>query len=205
MLKFKSLTIILVLAPFLWGASDVPLEWSRYNGDSEARLFSAIVESKGIYLTQTGHVEFISDAPLESISAISDKLRGAVDTSASTFAFSVDITSFKGFNSALQQEHFNENYLESERFPTASFTGRIMPHHTPGTYQVRAKGYLTIHGVKKERIIPCKVVVGTTGFRITSSFSVEAGDHGIKIPRIVYEKISPHIKVLVDCELKPAK
>jgi len=79
-----------------------------------------------LLITDNGKVEFSSDAPLEIIKAKSDKLKGAIDKTANTFAFAVDMSSFKGFNGDLQREHFHENYIETEKFPKASFSGKFI-------------------------------------------------------------------------------
>ncbi len=102
-----------------------------------------------IYRTQTGNITFRSEAPLEIITAASNQLEGLLDHKLMTFAFVVPIISFKGFNNGLQQQHFYENYLEASRYPESSFTGKIIETvdlTKPGTYNVRAKGQLTIHG-----------------------------------------------------------
>src|SRR5687768_9630488 len=102
-----------------------------------------------IYRTNKGYISFRSDAPLEIITASSNELQGIIDHQALTFAFAVPITSFKGFNNGLQQQHFYENYLEATKYPEATFSGKIIEFvdlAKPGTYHVRAKGQLMIHG-----------------------------------------------------------
>jgi hypothetical protein len=97
------------------------------------------------YRCSDGKVRFISDAPLEKIEASSERLRGAVDAGANTFAWTVAIRSFKGFNSDLQLEHFNENYMESAKYTDAKFEGKIIEDvdcSKDGVYPVRAKGRL---------------------------------------------------------------
>ena len=115
-----------------------------------------------IYLTTSGRIDFRSDAPLEIIRASSNDLLGLIDISKNNFSFKVVIRSFQGFNSPLQKEHFNENYLESDKYPDASFKGKIIEDAdltVDGTYEVRAKGNLTIHNVTQERIIKSVVTV----------------------------------------------
>src|SRR5688500_7889636 len=73
-----------------------------------------------------GSINFTSNAQLELIKASSDKVQGLLDPNNNQFAFAVDIKSFQGFNSQLQREHFNEKYLESEKFPKARFSGKII-------------------------------------------------------------------------------
>ena len=79
-----------------------------------------------ILMASKGKVQFTSEAPLELIKASSDKLKGAIDTAKKTFAFAVEISSFKGFNGDLQREHFHENYIETGKFPTATFSGKFI-------------------------------------------------------------------------------
>ncbi len=159
-----------------------------------------------VYLTFTGEVKFKSDAPLELISATSKQLRGAIDTGKRTFAFSIEMNTFQGFNSPLQREHFNENYLESPRYPKATFTGKIIEDvdlSQPGTYEVRAKGTLSIHGISRERIIKSQVRVDEDGIHIESYFTVLLEEHDISIPKIVYQKIAEEIEVWISATLNP--
>lgn len=154
---------------------------------------------------ERSEVTFLSEAPLETITATNIQCNGLVDPAARTFAVQVPITGFEGFNSPMQREHFNENYLESREWPKATFAGRVIEGvdlTQPGSYQVRAKGTLKIHGVEQERVVPCTVVVAPEGVRITSSFDVTLADHDIRIPRIVQQKIAAVIKVKVDLLFK---
>jgi hypothetical protein len=157
-----------------------------------------------IYRTETGLVTFVSDAPLELISAESKELKGVVDSEKLTFAFQLDVRTLKGFNSPLQQEHFYENYIESEKFPVATFSGKIIEKvdfKNPGTVPVRAKGILKIHGVEQERIINCTLNIKENGFEVGSEFIVPLEDHEINIPRLVYQKIAEEIKVTINADL----
>jgi hypothetical protein len=104
-----------------------------------------------LYIVSKGNVEFTSDAPLELIEASSDLLTGVIKISDVSFAFRVTMRSFEGFNSSLQKTHFNENYMESSKFPYTIFEGKIIEDidfSTSGTYNVRGKGSFTSHGVK---------------------------------------------------------
>lgn len=159
-----------------------------------------------IYQVNVGKIEFVSVAPLETITASSVEVSGLLNTVDNTFAFSVYNTSFQGFNSALQREHFNENYMESDLFPLSTFAGKIIEKvnlNEPGEYDIRAKGVLDIHGVKQERIIRCRVNVTSSEARVRSNFTVLLEDHRINIPRIVNQKLFPEINVSVDVTLKP--
>src|SRR5688572_8583019 len=111
------------------------------------------LQAQDIYSTSKGTISFRSEAPLEIIRARSEDMGGRIDASKRTFAFQVAVRSFEGFNSGLQQIHFNENYLESDKYPEASFSGKIIEpvdFTKPGKTSVRAKGILRIHGVEQE-------------------------------------------------------
>lgn len=164
--------------------------------------------AQDIYEASDGVVHFHSSAPHELIRASSSKLKCALDAPKKQFAFRLGIISFMGFNSPLQREHFNENYMESDRYPEATFTGKIIEDldlRKDGEHDVRAKGKLNIHGMDQERII--KGHVSSKGGKITlhAEFMVSLADHNIKIPRVVYDKLAPDISVTVDAVLKPGK
>lgn len=162
--------------------------------------------STGVFKATKGTITFKSVAPLETITATSENLKGVIDTISGSFAFSVSIRTFVGFNSKLQQEHFNENYLETAKFPNATFTGKIIEEinfSQPGTYSVRAKGAFTIHGVKQERLIKGQVEITGKSIIVTSTFNVALIDHDISVPRVVHQKIAPEIEVSVKSELFP--
>lgn len=164
--------------------------------------------AQGIYKVQSGTVEFHSKAPEELISARSGEIMGLIDIDKKTFAFKIDIVSFAGFNSPLQREHFNENYMESNVFPQASFNGKIIEDidlSTDGTYSVRAKGKLRIHGVERERTIKTLLTVKDRTVYISADFIVALADHNIRIPRVVSEKLAPDISVSVKATLNPGR
>lgn len=159
-----------------------------------------------IYEVKTGEVHFFSEAPKELISASSKQIKGALDTKKKTFAFRIDISSFVGFNNALQRGHFNENYMESNLYPTATYKGKIIEDiefGKDGVYEIRAKGKLTIHGVEQERIIKVLLTIKKGKVTIASKFTVMLTDHNIKIPRVVSDKLSPQIKVTVSASMQP--
>jgi len=150
------------------------------------------------YTTTAGRIDFASNAELELIQASSVQVQGLVDPATNQFAFTVDVKSFRGFNSELQREHFNEKYMESERFPKARFSGKIIEQvdfTINGSYDVRAKGDLEIHGIKQTRIIKGKITVNNDQLSIEARFKVPLNDHSIAIPTIVKQKIATEIEV----------
>jgi hypothetical protein len=167
-------------------------------------FLSGSVLSQKIYSCDNGKVGFFSDAPLETISANSELLKGAIDSETRLFAFSSEIKSFSGFNNPLQKVHFNENYLESNRYPNATFSGKIIEtidFGSPGKLTVRVKGTLNIHGVERERIIRSEIDIKDKSVIIHAQFSVMLEEHDIRVPKVVNQKIAEKILVTVDAEL----
>jgi polyisoprenoid-binding protein YceI len=152
-----------------------------------------------------GVIKIESEALLENITATSNQTKGIVNIAQNTFAFSVEINSFKGFNSDLQKEHFNENYLESDIYTKSTFTGKLIDKFDPtkATQTIRSKGQLEIHGVKQERIISVTLVKSGNNYTLSADFNVLLADFGISVPRIVNQKIAEIIFVTIRGTIKP--
>ncbi|HEY0656032.1 MAG TPA: YceI family protein [Chryseosolibacter sp.] len=169
-------------------------------------VFAFLVHGQQKYSIEKGKINFTSNAQLELIKASSDGPQGLLDPATNQFAFTIDIKTFQGFNSALQREHFNEKYMESEKFPRARFSGKIIESvdfTTNGTFDVRAKGDLEIHGIKQTRIIKSKLTIKDGLVEIESRFIVPLSDHNITIPNIVSQKIATEIEVEFRATMKP--
>ncbi len=172
-------------------------------------IFTAVIAQAGfsqIFKCTDGITKFTSEAPLEMIKATSNKTAGAIDFGTKNVAFSVAIQTFDGFNSALQKEHFLENYMEAGKYPKAVFKGKIIEDISSsanGTFSVRAKGIFNIHGIEKEKIIKVKITVKDKVVEAESDFDVPLTDHDIKIPKIVNQKIASVISVQFKANLKP--
>lgn len=160
--------------------------------------------NEGIYKTENGNVVFKSDAPLELIRAESNELKGIIDSQKRTFIFQVKVVSLQGFNSKLQQEHFYENYMETDKFPYIRFKGKLVEHidfTEEGEFSIRAKGIFSIHGIEKEEIIKALIRIGKNKISIQSEFQISLEDYNIKIPHVVFQKIAEEIDVSIDVEL----
>jgi hypothetical protein len=160
----------------------------------------AVSQTVNKWLLKQGNISFKSEAPLELIQAKSTELKGLILSTDLTYAFTVNNSSFKGFNSALQEEHFNENYMESNKFPRSTFKGKIVDpidFSKDGKYEVRAKGKLQIHGIEKDRIIKSVVEVKGNMLIIASKFTVLLEDYDISIPKVVHQKIAEEINIEV--------
>ncbi|MFN3875025.1 MAG: YceI family protein [Flavobacteriales bacterium] len=154
------------------------------------------------YMTRTGHVDFHSSTPIEDIHADNDKVTSVWDASTGAIEFAVLIKAF-AFEKALMQEHFNENYMESNKFPKATFKGTLRGADAElvkkeGAYPVTVEGAITIHGVEKPLKADGTLTVdGKGGIRAESKFQVRPADHDIKIPGAVRKNIAELIDVSV--------
>ena len=173
-----------------------------------ALLLSALSISASAqrWMTRTGKVRFSSSTSIENIEAVNNEVAGALNSIAGEVVFIVPIKSFK-FDKALMQEHFNENYLESDKYPKAFYQGKIadmskVNFSKDGTYSVLSKGQMTIHGITKYVNIPATIVIKGGTVTVHSEFNIKPADYGIKIPSIVASKIAADIAVTVDSILK---
>lgn len=159
-----------------------------------------------IYKVSKGKIDFLSDAPEETIKASTEKLVGLLDLSKLTFAFSIPVSSFMGFNSELQREHFNENYVESNKFPKAIFKGNITSVPNLSSLQkqtLEVSGSFTIHGVEISKSFEVQIEFNQNEIVATSNFSIFLNEHKIEIPSVVKTKLSNEILVSVNATLIP--
>lgn len=146
---------------------------------------------------------FFSEAPLENIEARNKDSKGVIDFSARTFNIRVPIKSFV-FEKTLMREHFNENYMESDKYPNASFRGTFDGKYDlrkNGSYPVTATGELDIHGVKQKRAIPATIEVKGKSIKLVSKFKVKLEQHKIEIPTLVFNKIAEELEVTLESDL----
>jgi hypothetical protein len=172
-------------------------------------LITATSQAQDKYFTKTGKIEFNSKAPMEDIEAKNKTVAAILDTKTGALQFSVLMKGFE-FPKALMQEHFNENYVESDKYPKAEFKGLItnssaINYTKDGTYPAQVSGQLTIHGVTKDVKTTGTIKVDGGKIDAASVFNVLASDYKIKIPSVVKDKVSNTIKVMVDCHLEPLK
>jgi hypothetical protein len=151
------------------------------------------------YVCKNANISLYSKAPLEDIDATSAKGTSVFNAANGTLAFSVPIRSFQ-FQKSLMQEHFNESYMESDKYPNASFSGKISEKidvAKNGTYPVNVTGTLEVHGVKQNRTIPGTITINNGAVSMKSEFMVMCKDHQIEIPKLVFQKIAESIRVQV--------
>ena len=167
-------------------------------------LMAAILSVSGQkYITQTGSIKFFSEAPLENIESTNNQVSSVMDMETGNIAFSLLMKAFN-FEKALMQEHFNEKYIESDKFPKSSFKGQIKDFNADQLLDVEqdvtVDGSLTIHGVTKEVSIPGKLKLDGDKLLGTSTFYIEVADYEIKIPATVRDNIAKSVEVTVNLE-----
>ncbi len=171
-------------------------------------LISLLVSSKSfgqMYVTQVGETSFFSETPAENISALNKTVGAIINTTTNEIAVSMKMSAFE-FPNKLMQEHFNENYMESEKYPMGTFKGKIIEpidYTKNGTYDVTAKGQLTIHGVTLPRDLKGKLTVENQKISLISNFDIKLVDHKIDIPKIVFTKIAEVISVKTKYNFMP--
>ncbi|MFY7888897.1 MAG: YceI family protein [Spirosomataceae bacterium] len=151
-------------------------------------------------------ITFFSEALLENITATSTKAKAVVDIEHKEIAVKINMTSFE-FPNKLMQEHFNENYLESDKYPQATFTGnltRVLNWSTPFNTTASISGVLTIHGVSKMEIIEGKIINDPNRNTVIfeSSFPITVKDFNIKVPTLVFTKIAEVVNVKIYVKLE---
>jgi hypothetical protein len=172
-------------------------------------LFSSIIFSLNAqkYLTKNGSISFYSHTPMEEIKAENNQVVSALDISTGEIVFQALIKSFH-FERALMEEHFNENYMESDKIPKSSFKGKItnlssVDFTKPGTYNVTVDGDLTIHDVTNKVSVKGTIEVVSGGVNANSKFNVVPEDYKITIPGVVRDKIDKTLAVTVAMKYTP--
>ena len=159
------------------------------------------------FFTKDGDIAFDANSPLEKIEGKNNKATFVVDAATGKLESAVLIKGFH-FKSALMEEHFNENYLESGKFPKAVFAGTITDFNTvnlkkDGSYPVNVKGNLTMHGVTKPAEAKGNLTVkGGAITNANAAFKVLMADYNIAIPSAVKDKIAKEAKIDINCALQ---
>jgi polyisoprenoid-binding protein YceI len=161
-----------------------------------------VVQAQGKYMTRAGHVSFFSASILEDIEARNDKVAAVLDMAAGQMAFSVPIHEFQ-FKRTLMQEHFNENYMESEKYPKSTFTGQVtnapqvLKQLASGPQNVEVEGTLTLHGVTRKMVISGTLQLHDNQLMVFAYFNIAPADFAIDIPLLVRENIAKSVSVRV--------
>ena len=153
------------------------------------------------YVCLKGKTHFFASTPLQDIDAVSNTSLCVVNTKTKKVSAKLQMNSFS-FPEKLMQEHFNENYIESDKYPFGILEAVIVENidfSKDGVYDVTLKGTFEVHGVKRDREIKGKLTVKNgQPVAATAQFDVKLADHNIKIPTAVVAKIAEVVKVDVD-------
>lgn len=167
-------------------------------------LFVAAVAPAQKFISETSNVKFFSKATIEDISATNVKSMCLFNTASGEIAFVIPIREFQ-FEKSLMQEHFNEKYLETEKFPKSTFQGKLIGYvpDAKGSQEVRAQGKLTIHGVTRDVDIPGTADFDSHRVAFVSKFLVRLEDYSIPRPQVLWQNIAEAVEVSIDFILKP--
>ncbi|MEB2773733.1 YceI family protein [Algoriphagus sp. D3-2-R+10] len=155
--------------------------------------------------SESGYVRFFSSALIEDITAENEKATAIFDPTSGEAVFLIPIAGFE-FRKSLMKEHFNENYLESEKYPEAYFRGKIsgFTNGSPSSNAV-AEGDLTIHGITKPVKIQGTITQQSQKIVMQAVFEVVLEDYQIEIPRLMFQNIAEEVEVSIKFEFKNQK
>lgn len=167
-------------------------------------LLTAVLSTKAQtkYFSKSGKISFYSKAPLEDIEAHNTRAVTVFDASTGQIEFSVLMKGFE-FEKAKMQEHFNENYVESDKYPKAVFAGSIqnindLTLNKDGVYTAKISGSLTLHGVSKQQNAQAVFTVAGGAVSAVSELTILVADYNIKIPGLVADKIGKSVKIVIN-------
>lgn len=157
------------------------------------------------YFTRNGYIGFFSKTPLEDIKAENNQVYAIIDITKKNLAFTCLVKGFL-FRKQLMQQHFNENYVESDKYPKASFSGSYTGNvvgHKDGKYDVQVSGNLTLHGVTQQINAPATIEVSGSNLAGNCRLKLIPGDFNIEIPGLVKDKIAKEIDVVITVNCNP--
>ena len=167
---------------------------------------SFALQAQKLYSTKTGQVKFNASSPLEQIIAVNNQVDSKMIDKTGQIVFSLLVKSFK-FERELMQEHFNENYMESDKFPRSEFKGNITNMNEvnfakDGAYKTNVAGKLTMHGVTKDITVPGTITVTGNTLKASANFTIKLQDYGITVPGMVADKVAKEAAIKLESDLK---
>lgn len=168
-------------------------------------LFFGNLASAQKYFTKSANISFFSKTPIENIDAINKSGTCVMDLASGKVEFAVLIKGFQ-FDRSLMQEHFNENYMESSKFPKSTFKGQIDDYRTidaskTAKIPVSVIGQMTLHGITKTMKVNGTVSTGNGKIILDSTFDVLLVDYNIEVPALVRDQISKAIRITINAPL----
>jgi hypothetical protein len=165
----------------------------HFNGFSQKRFFS-----------EKSNITFFSEGVIEDIKATNTKVTSILDLQSGEVAYLLSPKDFQ-FEKKLMQVHFNEKYMESEKFPRSTFKGKIegLNPTSTGLQQVKAVGQLSIHGVTRDVTVPGTLQIEGNTVTLKANFMAKLIDYNIKVPQIVWQNIAQEVEVSVHFLYRP--
>jgi len=156
------------------------------------------------YTVSKSMITFYSHAAIEDIKADNQKATSVFYSNTGDIAFVVPINEFQ-FKKSLMQEHFNEKYMETEKYPKATFQGKVSGYDAAvvTSQNVTAKGKLTVHGVTRDVEIPGTIEKSGDNLNMKSVFIVKLADYKVDIPKLMWQNIAEQVEVTVQFTYKP--
>jgi len=170
-------------------------------------LSTLVGYSQSLYKAVDGEISFFSETPMENIDAVNKEVKALINTKTGDVAFIGTNIGFH-FEKPLMEEHFNENYMESDKYKVSVFKGKIVEqinYDENGAHKVVVNGVLNIHGVDQEREISGVITIKDGKINIMSDFIVKVEDHKIDIPKLVVKNIAESVKVTVNLNFELKK
>ena len=163
------------------------------------------------YFTKTGKIYFDATTPAspEKIEGTNKSVTCVIDSKTGNLQFSVLMKGFE-FERALMEEHFNENYVESSKYPKTEFRGQVtdnstVNYHADGVYPVKVKGKMNLHGVSKDVETSGKLTIKGGKIIASAAFAIVLADYNVSIPTLVSDKVSKNASITVECVMEPLK
>lgn len=170
-------------------------------------LFLAQLASAQRYFSKTGKISFSSKTPMEIIEAENTSASTVMDMATGNMEWAVLVRGFR-FEKELMQDHFNENYMESTKYPKAKFRGTIdnvsaINISQDGVYKVSVPGQLEIHGITQPITAQGTITVKNGQVSASSALSIAVADYGIEIPKLVADNIAKRVDISVEAVYQP--
>ncbi|HTA61415.1 MAG TPA: YceI family protein [Bacteroidia bacterium] len=172
-----------------------------------AALVIANMTQAQIYMGKSCVTHFFSKTSMKDIEASSNTAKPVLDAASGSFQMRIQNTSFK-FESSFMQEHFNENYMESEKFPFSTFKGKInekVDYTKDGENKVTCTGTMDMHGITQQITMPGTLTVKGKEISIVSKFKIKPADYKIKVPSLYVKEIAEEIDVDINTVMEPYK
>jgi polyisoprenoid-binding protein YceI len=160
-----------------------------------------------VIVCKNGNISFFQETSVENIDGRSTRLVSVIDTKTNIIAYKVEMTSFQ-FEKSLMQDHFNENYVESGKYPYTVFKGQInetIDWTKDGTYPITATGMMTMHGVTKTITEKGTLTIRNGEVTISNNFNIKFTDYGVEIPSLLIKQLSDTVEVTINCTYVPLK